>query len=142
MKKVFSLNHIVPVIIVIAFLLILMHFIGGESLYTQMDQPLYSGNENHFITLEQATLLVKNFQNSVPEGSIVGEYFGRDAIFSILNQERCVGLRIYYGRNDDGTPVFVLVGVDGSGGDMKSGVLAELGYPCPPFCDTIHALGN
>lgn len=142
MKKVLSLNQVIPVIIVIAFLTILMHFIGGVSSYTQMDPSLFSGNENHSITLDQATLLVKNFQSTAPESSILGEYFGRDAILSILNQDQCVGLRIYNGRKDDGTPVFVLVGVDGSGCDMKSGILAELGFPCPPFCDTTHALGN
>jgi hypothetical protein len=142
MKKVFSLRHAITVLLVIAFVVILTHFIGGASLFTQMDQPLYSGKENHFITLDQAAILVKNFRDSKVEGSIWGEYFGRDAILSIINQDNCVGMRIYYGQKDEGTKVLVLVGVNGSGGDMKEGLLAEVGFPCPPYCDSTKILGN
>ena len=99
-------------------------------------QQLWTGHENHKVTLQYGASLTKNFRKmtDASTSTILGEYFGKDALVEALNQEHCVGLRIYYGKKDDGTPALVLVGVDGSGSDMTQGLVLEDGLPCPPFC--------
>lgn len=105
-------------------------------------QPQYTGHENHSISLADAIRFTKNYRDTMPAGSLLAEYFGKDAIQSILSQSGCVGLRIYNGKNDAGSVVFVLVGVDSRGQDLTSGPLGEWGFPCPPFCDTAKVLGH
>ena len=106
------------------------------------ESKLYEGHESHTISLQYAVALTRNFRHAAGnnEHTILGEYFGKDALIATLNQERCTGLRIYYGKKDDGTPALVLIGVDQSGSDMTTGLVLEFGFPCPPYCDTIKAL--
>ena len=96
----------------------------------------YSGHNDHRISLQDAAALTRNFRHAkgIDQNTILGEYFDKDALLSALNQEKCTGLRIYYGKRSDGIPVLVLVGVDQSGSDMISGVTLEYGIFCPPFC--------
>jgi hypothetical protein len=60
--------------------------------------------------------------------------FWKDSIEKLINQPGCVGMRYYYGRQANGAPVLVLVGVDAQGKDMTKGFMAEKSWPCPPFC--------
>lgn len=99
-----------------------------------MEAPKYDGHEDHIITLEQGTRLTRNFRENPTAPTVNAGYFGRDCIVRILEQNGCVGIRMYYGRNDDGSPCLVLVGVDNTGEDLYNGTLAEFYYPCPPFC--------
>jgi hypothetical protein len=96
---------------------------------------LFTGSENHSISLADAVKLTHAYQSTAPQGSVLAEYFGRDAIVNLLNQSNCVGLRIYKGRRADGKDVMVIVGVDSSGVDRATGSLCEIGYGCPPICD-------
>jgi hypothetical protein len=105
-------------------------------------QQQFTGHENHAISLDKAQLLVKNFRAVAATGAVWGEYFGKDALSSLLSQTGCTGVRIYYGRSDEGKPVLVLVGVDETGRDMTEGLLDEFGWPCPPVCDTLKILGH
>ncbi len=94
----------------------------------------YTGNENHVITLDQAVKYVQNFKNFPAAPTIKSLYFGKNIFDKILSQPGCVGIRCYYGKADDGTSNLVLVGVDGGGNDITSGILGDIGWPCPPFC--------
>ena len=98
-------------------------------------QPL-TGHENHKILLKDAAVLTRNFRNSSGNGenTILGEFFGKDALVAAINQDGCVGLRIYYGKKNDGTPVLVLVGVNAVGNDITDGLVEEMGFLCPPIC--------
>jgi hypothetical protein len=66
--------------------------------------------------------------------------FHGDQVLTLLRQAGCVALRAYHGRDADGAPTLVLVGVDESGADMAQGVLLEQGFPCPPFCAAANPL--
>lgn len=103
---------------------------------------IVTGEEDHDISLADAIRLTDNFRKTMEAGAPLGGYFGRDAILRILSQEECVGIRYYYGQEDDGTPVLVLVGVNGNGEDMEEGELAERSWLCPPFCDKKTALNG
>jgi hypothetical protein len=106
--------------------------LGTSSLGARPQQ--YSGQENHSISLDQAAKYVQNFKNFPRTPSIKGGFFGKNIFDKILSQTGCVGIRYYYGQDDGGASNLVLVGVDGSGNDMTSGVMGELSIPCPPYC--------
>lgn len=106
----------------------------------------YTGHENHSITLSNASALTKNFRDSLSDPSaIIGEYFGGDAIRSILNQTGCVGIRIYYGLDSSNVPSLVISGVDANGNDILTPgnvMLADTGRRCPPNCSTSNPLNS
>lgn len=90
---------------------------------------------DHSIDLESAVQFVTSFRLANASEEPAAEAFGRDAIFALLGQPGCVGLRIYHGIAGNGQRVLVLVGVDVEGKDMYLGLLDEKGIPCPPICD-------
>lgn len=94
-------------------------------------------NQNHDISLEDAKQLIKNYQNSYPidEHKINSGFFGKDALVKLLNQDKCIGLRIYNAQGTDGKNCFVLVGVNEDQKDMTNGSILEFTVPCPPECD-------
>lgn len=103
----------------------------------------FTGNENHGITLAEASQLTANYRNSHPGMSTVkGFYYGKQAIEGILTQDGCVGIRIYYAQNIDGTPTMVITGVDKDENDMFDGQLAEFGTPCPNHCSVANPLNS
>jgi hypothetical protein len=103
-------------------------------------QDRLTGHENFSISLSAAQELTKNYRAQHPEAKILGEYFGSDAVRKILDQNGCVGLRIYYGSKSNGTPAMIIVGVDGNNADISMGLLSENGFPCPPLCDTARSI--
>jgi len=103
----------------------------------------FTGNENHGITLTEASQLTANYRNAHPGAmTIKGFYYGKQAIDSILTQDGCVGIRIYYAQNMDATPTMVITGVDKEGNDMYAGQLAEFGVPCPSTCSVANPLNS
>lgn len=95
----------------------------------------FTGKEDHLISLEEAKKLINNFRNKVGEESVKAHYLGKEAILKVLEQENCVGLRIYYAENDEGKPELVVVGVNEEGKDLTKGTILERVWPCPPYCD-------
>lgn len=73
---------------------------------------------------------------------MIGGYFGKAALKKLLAQPECIGARYYFGREDDGKPVIVLLGVDRAGRDLLDGVLLDLSMLCPPFCADINLLNS
>lgn len=92
------------------------------------------------ISLKQAQEFSFSYQESVPFG-IISYYAGRDKINLILNQENCIGLRIYMGYNavlEQNN--LVVVGVDNLQQDLTSGIILEELVTCPPICPKDSAL--
>ncbi len=98
------------------------------------EQTLYSGNENHSITLKEGVSLTKAYRLSVSSDDVLAQYFGGNAIIKVLKQEGCVGMRLYYAKHKDGSPTLVIVGVDNKGNDMTSGLICQQAISCPPWC--------
>jgi len=103
---------------------------------------MFTGQENHDVTLVDAKQMTKAFRDQASTGAVLGHFFGKKALQKILDQEDCVGIRHYYGENKSGEPVLVLVGVTANGADMTGGVILELGFPCPPKCFGSSPLAN
>ncbi len=100
----------------------------------------FTGNEGTFVTRAEARTMTQSFQNSTSFNSIKGGFYGKNKILAILNQPNCVGIRYYYGMNDKGEPVIVLVGEDNKGMCMSDDNVLELGPFCPPFCPESNSL--
>lgn len=99
-----------------------------------------NANEDHSITLADAAKMTKNYRQSVSTGAIIAHAFGKNAIQAICNQSAAVGIRIYYALNDAGEKQLVVVGVDASGNDLYTGLLAERSLHCPDDCSSANPL--
>jgi hypothetical protein len=95
----------------------------------------FTGNENHSIDLDEAVELTKRYRDSVPSGTLLAGFFGKAVIKRLIDQNECVGIRIYLGMTDEKKLCFVLVGATEDEYDLYEGELAEISTPCPPFCD-------
>jgi hypothetical protein len=105
-------------------------------------RPMFTGNEDHDIMLGDASALTRNFRDRAGKNAIKGGFFGQAALQQLLDQEGVVGIRYYYGQENDGRPVLVLVGVDATGNDLIEGFILERSVPCPPYCGFFNELNS
>ena len=101
----------------------------------------FTGNEDHSITLELASKWTKNYRTAHPR-DLKGHFFGKRAIQDILNQEGCVGIRIYYALDDTAKQQLIVVGTNADENDLCEGLLAERSFPCPPTCGLNNPLNS
>ncbi|MCH6558974.1 hypothetical protein IH799_01320 [candidate division KSB1 bacterium] len=115
-----------------------------SDIFTKEDvkQITFTGKEDHSISLEDASKMTRNFQLQSASDQIIGGFFGKDAVLAIISQEGAVGLRYYYGLDDEGTPHIILIGVEADGNDMIDGLLAERAAACPPHCPEFNDLNS
>jgi hypothetical protein len=92
-------------------------------------RPVFTGMEDHTISVEDAGELTRNYRKSAAPGAVKGKYFSRAALEQLLAQEDAVGIRYYYGIDNQGKPQMVLVGVNGVGQDLHEGFI--FGNPRP-----------
>lgn len=91
--------------------------------------------QDHRIPLAAAAAMTRRYREEVGKGRQIAEMFPRDAIESLLAQQGAQGIRFYFGRGEQGGRLHLIgVAVDAEGNDMTSGVLIDLGFPCPPVC--------
>ncbi len=91
-------------------------------------------NSGTFISLDEAVRYITAFAQEYPKEN-KGFFAGCDNLTRLLNQDKCIGLRMYNGYNEtDGATNLVVVGVDDEGKDITSLILERLD-PCPPKCD-------
>lgn len=91
-------------------------------------------SSDHRISLPDARDLTRRHREGAHDPAERGGLFHAKAVRELLAQQGCAGLRFYHGRNADGTPAMVFVGVDANGNDMTAGTVLELHWPCPPYC--------
>ena len=108
----------------------------------ERQRPVFTGLEDHTISIDDASELTRNYRMSAGKGAIKGGFFGRAAIEQVLNQEGVVGIRYYYAKENNGRPVMIMVGVDEFGKDLVDGFIAERSIPCPPFCGGLNPLNS
>lgn len=87
--------------------------------------------------------------NSVAEGVIIERsqleaINSLDSLNSIVNEDASIGsFRVYFGKDEVGTDVSVVVGVDEDGTDMTGTIYSTArgtGGLCPPMCDATGTL--
>ena len=91
------------------------------------------------IALSEALQLVANFRKDTQAPKNQSGSFDRAARDNILAQPGYARLRYYHGRNEDGLPNIVLVGVNAEGKDMTA-IIMERPGGCPPYCDKTSEL--
>lgn len=69
------------------------------------------------ISHELAAEFIKAYQDNYA-GQNKGYQIGRNIIDAILAQPGCVGMRFYYGLNEEGQKTLVYVGLDADGKDL------------------------
>lgn len=114
----------------------------NAALNSENQSTNFTGKENHFITLETASLLTRGYREQNPLQHIA-EFFGKEAILAILNQPNCVGLRVYYGQEPNSSKKhLVIVGVEPNKNDIYNGFIAERGMSCPNHCGVMNPLNT
>jgi hypothetical protein len=103
----------------------------------------FTGNENHDITLAAAAVMTKRYRDSLPSaGGIIGHYIGKATIQNILDQNECVGIRVYHALDADNVKQLVITGVKSDQNDLYTGILAENTVLCPNLCAADNPLNS
>ena len=100
----------------------------------------FNGKEGGEITLQTGANLTAEYRRLNP-GERKGHFMGRDMINDILDQTGCMGIRVYYGVDDDGNKELVWVGADEETNDM-TGLVADICVPCPNVCGESNDLNS
>lgn len=97
-------------------------------------------NSGTVITENQAIDFTHTFQQRHPNEK-KAYFVGSNKIEMILEQEGCIGVRIYDGINSEtGDQNRVLVGVNADGEDMVNGIILDELVPCPEKCSKNSSL--
>ena len=104
------------------------------------ETPVALPARDHRISLADAAALTKSHRAAKVSEEKAGA-FHKDQVLKLLGQAGCVGLRIHYGRNADGSPALVLTGIDAADNDLTGDIL-ERHYPCPPYCGATNPLNS
>ncbi|MDX2362287.1 MAG: hypothetical protein QNK23_15880 [Crocinitomicaceae bacterium] len=102
----------------------------------------FDGTEGTVITLATASDWTENYRDVKASGDPNGQFYGKSKITDILDQEDCVGIRIYYAINGDDEKVLVLVGAKANEDDIDDGDIVEMGTKCPPRCGRNNDLNS
>ncbi len=100
----------------------------------------FNGTEGGEITLSEGSKMTSNYRDRNPNQTIA-HFFGRDILERILSQENCMGIRMYYGIDDDGKKQIVLVGADEHQNDLTD-LVADISHPCPHTCSQANPLNS
>ena len=102
----------------------------------------FNGKEGTKVTLSEASGWTAAYRSTIDEGDRIAHFFGKNLINSILDQDGCMGIRIYHGIDESDEKVLVLVGADADEDDMTTGVIVEKSFPCPPRCSSSNDLNS
>lgn len=86
-------------------------------------------NQDHSITYDVAHTMTHKFRTEYPSLN-TGNWFGKTALLSVLNQEGCVGIRFYNAIDEYGILKLVGVGVKTDNTEMTGGVIIERSVCC------------
>ena len=98
---------------------------------------------DHTVSLNVAAAYTKRHRGGLSGARQHGDHggaFHADQVIKMLQQPGCTALRIYHGRSEQNEKAMVLVAVDANGNDMTKGIMMEMTWPCPPWCDDTSPL--
>ena len=92
------------------------------------------------IDLKEAKGYIDEFGIKYPD-EVKAFFIGSNQVAKILEQENCIGIRIYNGYDLETEKMNqVMVGVDDREKDMTDGIILDRMRPCPSYCDSSSAL--
>ena len=86
----------------------------------------FDGTEGGAIRLSQGAALTSEHRLRNPT-ALKGRFFGKEILNQILDQAGCMGIRMYFGQDEDGNRELVIVGADEYENDMLD-LIADLFY--------------
>lgn len=100
----------------------------------------FDGSEGGQIPLSDGEDMTARYRDQFPD-ELKGHFFGKDILNDILNQEGCMGIRMYYGIDKRGEKALVIVGADADQNDMTE-LVADISLPCPSLCGNSNGLNS
>ncbi len=113
-------------------------------------KDLFDGSEGEWITASEAARKQERFlcsrRKEGIDDPIRAEFFGKDILLKLLRKKDAVGIRFYFGENEDGSPSLVLVATNSERKnvipdqtalkDMPDGTgnYGGNGPKCPQYC--------
>ncbi|GAB5417639.1 MAG: hypothetical protein Crog4KO_26240 [Crocinitomicaceae bacterium] len=101
----------------------------------------FNGTEGEFISIDEGGQMTAAWRNG-GNGDQKGVFFGKDRLESMLNQDGCAGVRMYFAENQKGEKTLVLVGVEADENDMINGLILDRGPICPTTCSPDNPLNS
>ena len=96
---------------------------------------VFDGSEGGEIDLETAKAWTQNYRaRQSGTDAVKSHFFGREVLQKLLDQEGCMGTRMYYGVDESGKRQLILIGADASGNDQEDGIILDKSTTCPPVC--------
>ena len=87
---------------------------------------------------------ITDYKNKNPD-QVWAQFYGSNKLAEMLNQNECIGIRIYVTTNATGKNQLVLVGARKDGNNIwpkidstdpnADGMILDFGAPCPPICN-------
>jgi len=97
-------------------------------IYPSINQSVNANQSNSTtVGLDNAYLI------TAESNSLLNHYFAKD-VEKTLKQPGCAGVRMYYGKQNNGSNKLMIIGVDKSGKTMMSLVPTGGSGICPPYC--------
>ena len=101
----------------------------------------FTGDEGEMIDPKVGQKMIDNYNKNLAPGATRAEFFGFRRLSELLGQEKAIGVRIYYAKDDAGVDRLVLVAVSPEeknlapiDGNIGAGLVLEQGEKCPPYC--------
>jgi ABC-type dipeptide/oligopeptide/nickel transport system permease subunit len=129
-----SIKKIIVTVLILSIFTIALIIYPSMNQSVRAEQVNFAGHKNQSISFQEATELVKTYERIAASDAVIAQYFGKDLVDKVLAQPGCVGVRMYYGKHENGKSGVIILGVDKFGKDMVSGVLALPTSICPPLC--------
>ena len=109
----------------------------------------FTGNEGGPINRVTDIAWIINYQESESARErqktvTKAHFFGKEKILKLLNEDECVGIRIYYGLDENEDQKLFIVAVEANMNDIlpldmestseDGPMILDLTWPCPPYC--------
>jgi hypothetical protein len=106
-----------------------------------MQEYTFSKTDGAGITETKAQEWAKRFRDKHPgKTDVIARFIGTDMVKKILEQDQCVGMRIYFGYDETGQIQVFLCGARADGSNIwpdaagSPAVLMDGTLACPPYC--------
>lgn len=100
----------------------------------------FDGREGEFYTPEKAGEFTRRYR-AAKINPIEGGFIGREKLQAILDQDGCMGIRVYFGLDEDNTMNMVFVGADVEHNDILDKVV-EFIKKNPPYGSSPNSLNS
>lgn len=100
----------------------------------------FDGTEGEFYTPREAGEFTRRYRTA-RINPIEGGFIGREKLQAILDQDDCIGVRVYLGLEPDNSMNFVFVGADNEQNDILD-IVVENVRKNPPYGSTANTLNS